>query len=156
MVAADPSKAGHFAVALFTDADTQIAVYQTRDAGNTWSAPAKVTDDANKTHYHAWMAYSPKGVLGLMWKSRNAAPGGPTAAPINVFAAISRDGGSTFSQPLRVNGEENAAPDPDPHATGGDDFSYLAMGMDELFVAYATTGDRVGMLADVKFSAFAQ
>jgi hypothetical protein len=30
------------------------------------------------------------------------------------------------------------------------------MGMDELFVAYATTGDRVGMLADVKFSAFGQ
>jgi photosystem II stability/assembly factor-like uncharacterized protein len=154
MVAADPSKVGHFAVAMFTESDTKITVYQTHDAGKTWNAPASVTDDAGKTHYHGWMAYSPKGVLGLMWKTRNAAPGAQAPASINVFATISRDGGTTFAPPLRINSTEYPAPGANPRASGGDDFSYVSMGPDELFVAYATTGNRIGMFADVKFTAF--
>ena len=163
LIAADPAKRGHYAIAMHTDADTKITVYQTQDAGNTWSAPVVVTDDASKTHYHSWMAYSPKGVLGLMWKTRIAPPGatsgqatGPTPpsglapAPFNVFAVISRDGGGTFSQPLKISGDETPAPKAPP---GGDDLSYLAMGEDELFVAYAS-GNRVGMLTTVRLDAF--
>jgi hypothetical protein len=150
LIAADPTTPGHYAIAVLTDADTKFAVLQTRDAGKTWSAPAIITDDASKTHYHSWMEYSPKGILGLMWKTRLAPAGATTPSPFNVFAVISKDAGTTFTQPLKISGDEM----PDPKVTQfGDDFSYLAMNDDELFVAYAA-GNRAGMLTTVKMDAF--
>jgi hypothetical protein len=156
LVAADPSKPGHFAIAVLTNSDTHFAVYQTPDSGKTWSGPTIVTDDPGKTHYHGWMAYSPKGVLGVTWKTREASPGGTTLAPFNVFAVISKDGGATFSRPLKINSAQYQAPDSRPFAESGDCCSYLAMSADDLFVAYATSGDKIGMFSVVKLDAFKQ
>jgi hypothetical protein len=175
LVAADPSAAGHFAVAALHAGQTEYLVYETRDAGATWTGPTTVTDDASKTHFHPWMAYSPKGVLGLMWQTNvNSAPapqsGGLPAAlpedlletlpesvreaieagqavpesvleslpeqiresieqqaagppsPYSVWAAISRDGGATFSAPLKISRKDSPAPQPFLPFGVGDDF----------------------------------
>jgi hypothetical protein len=153
LIAADPARAGHYAIAMFTDASKQVSIYQTHDAGKTWSAAAQIVDENGKSPFHSWMAYSPNGALGLIWKTHNVPSGTPAMAaspPFAVYATISRDGGTTFTHPLKISDEETPAPRAPP---GGDDVSFLAMTDDELFVAFAA-GNRAGVLTTVKLSAF--
>jgi hypothetical protein len=179
VVAADPKAPGQFTIAVLTAGQTQFSVYQTQDAGNTWSGPTTVTDDAAKTHFHAWMAYSPKGVLGLMWQSNESsapppAGGGLPAAlpgeapdeietqaagppsPYNVWAAISEDGGATFSAPLKVSKKDSPAPQPFLPFGVGDDFSFIALSGTHAFVGWADyrPGDRQGFFSAVDLRAF--
>jgi hypothetical protein len=72
--AADPALTGHFTVALLVNSSAQFVVYQTHDSGSSWSGSTTVSEDAAKTHFHPWMAYSPKGVLGLMWQTNQPGP----------------------------------------------------------------------------------
>ena len=118
MVAADPTKKDHFALAVPMKGSGGYMLYETRDAGKSWTGPATVTEDAGKRHYHSWMAYSRQGVLALMWRTSQPAPGqtpaptqgfGGPSLPYNVWAAVSRDGGTTFSAPLKVSSEDSPA-----------------------------------------------
>jgi len=147
LVAADPSRKGHFAVGLSMNDDGEFHVYQTRDAGATWTGPAIVTEDASKPHFHGNMAYSRQGVLGIMWRTRQLQPGqklppqrlpgmGP-AVPYSVWAAVSRDGGATFSEPLRASSVDSPAPQSGPFAGSGDDFSGLAVEGRNVYVGWA-------------------
>jgi hypothetical protein len=145
MVAADPSRRGHFAVAVMNGGasgsllsggyptGTELLVYQTSDSGNSWSGPTIVTDDTAKTHRKAWMAYSRAGTLALDWLTDEPGPAktwilpppgppfGPSTGPgtpvqtypYNIYAAISFDGGTTFSQPLKAS--QVASPPWDPY-----------------------------------------
>jgi hypothetical protein len=63
LVGADPSQKDHFTVALLNESGAEFLVYRTPDAGNTWSDAVKVTDDAAKTHFAPFVAYSPNGEL---------------------------------------------------------------------------------------------
>ena len=125
-MAADPSKVGHFAVAVQTNSNTAFAVYETRRCSKTWSGPATFADDAPKRHYHVSMNYSADGVLGLVWQTQQpaqasaapaepsagaaAGPSGATPKPFNVWAIISRDGGASFSAPLEISDGDLAGP----------------------------------------------
>jgi len=156
LVAADPSRPGHFTVALLMSPESQFKVYQTDDAGGSWSGPTTVTDDSAKSHYHDWMAYSPKGVLGLMWKTLDAPPGAKTLATYNVWVATSGNGGATFSQPLKISAAASPAPDARPFGNGGDDFSFIALGENEVFVGWADwrPAERSGFLGVASLRAF--
>ena len=171
LVAADPSKPGHFAIALLMNNSAEFFVYQTNDSGETWNGPATVSDDINKSHYHAWMAFSPGrgddddradhddhhgSVLGLMWKTREAPPGGATFVPYNVWAAISDDGGATFSDPLKVSSATSPAPDARPFGNGGDDFSFITFTAHEALVGWADwrPTERSGFFSAIKLQAF--
>jgi hypothetical protein len=147
LVAADPSKQGHFAVGLSMNGDGEYHVYQTRDAGETWTGPAILTEDASKPRFHGNMAFSRQGVLGIMWRSRQLPPGqkpapqtmpgmGPSV-PYNVWAAISRDGGGAFSAPLKVSAADSPAPQAGAFAGSGDDFSALAVEGNYVYVGWA-------------------
>lgn len=162
MVAADPSRAGHFAVAYPTRANTAFSVYRTGNGGATWQGPTTVTDHSLKAYYHTWMAYSPNGVLGLMWQ-RHSQRGLPSA--YTVWAAISKNDGATFSQPLQVSSAESPAPDTSSLIGYiGDDFSYIALSTKAAYVAWAdwrpTPADnpddheRSGYLGIVPFDSF--
>ncbi|MFI5047041.1 MAG: sialidase family protein [Acidimicrobiia bacterium] len=78
LVAADPTASGHFTIAVADAARANFLVYQTKDAGATWTGPTTVTDDATATHFHPWLAFSPKGVVGLMWQTNVGSGSGPT------------------------------------------------------------------------------
>ena len=147
LVAADPAKEGHFAVAVPMEGKG-YNVYRTRDAGNTWSGPAIVSEDSSKRHYHGALAFSRRGILGLMWRTSQPKAGETATAPAdvpgvwpgfpyNVWAAVSRDGGATFSEPLKVSGEDSPAPQPGQFASSGDDYSSIAVDADYVYVGWA-------------------
>jgi hypothetical protein len=168
IVAADPTKPGHFTVALLTRSTGELHVYRTSDSGSTWSGPTVVSDDATKSHYQPSMAYGPKGDLVMLWKSRNAPAQAPPAAPppgsglprmdvlapYNLFAVRSKNGGATFSHPLKLNSVQSPAPD--PRANAGDDLTYVAVTEEHAYLAYASwaSSERAGFLSIAKLSAF--
>ena len=154
LMAADPLKAGHFTMALLMNSGAEFDVYNTNDSGKTWSGPKKITDDANKTHFHGWMAYSPKGVLSIMWKTREAPPTTeksvmPSKAPYNVWAVISRDGGGTFSEPLKITTAASPGPVLEPLST-------VAVGPQEVFLCWGDlrAGEMRSLFSAVKLDAF--
>jgi photosystem II stability/assembly factor-like uncharacterized protein len=151
-VAADPAKAGHFALAFSVNGDAELDVYQTIDAGETWNAPTKLTAEAGKTISNVSMDYGPKGELGVVWKSRNAPPtpsagapaagqgggfGGQNRSPFNVLVAVSKDGGTTFSRPLKMSSAESPAPPTDRQfALSRDGSASIVLTADEVLVAW--------------------
>ena len=174
MVAADPSKPGHFAVAVGMNGNTQFDVYETRDSGQSWSKPVTVTEDASKRKSYPWLNYSPTGVPGLMWRSIQAppspppAPSGPSAPgaaagrlsfgnqqplPYNIWAAVSRDGGATFSEPLKVSAADSPAGRP---GAAGDDYSNIVLDRDYAYVGWPDwrPGERQGFFRAIPLSEF--
>lgn len=124
-VGADPAHKEHFTVALLNESGADFLVLHTKDSGNTWSAPLRVTEDASKTHFAPYVGYSPKGEFGLMWRSYERDPAKPTAAPptmpYSVWAVLSKDGGETMSMPLKVSTKNSPAPPDDPN----DSFAFV-------------------------------
>src|SRR5262249_41554013 len=104
-----------------------------------------------------WLAYSPDGVLGLMWRSNLPGPG-PTFR-FNVWAATSNDGGGTFSKPLKISTAPSPAPDPTVTIAGidvADDFSYITLDQQYAYIGWADwrPGDRSGFFSRVDLRAF--
>jgi hypothetical protein len=163
LVAADPTTPGHFTVAYLNNANTGLVVRQTRDYGNTWSRPTAVSDDSSftKVLWKPWIAYSSDGTLGLMWRTWQ---GSRNTSPYSVSAAISDDGGASFTTPLQVSDGNSAAPYPGLPLirTFGDDFSFITLSKQAAFVAWADwrTNDpqgnpaRQGFISIIKLQAF--
>jgi len=112
-LAADPHAAGSL-VAVWTDArggDPDIVASATHDGGGTWSAPLRVNDDptgSGVVQDMPWAAFAPSGALGVGWRDRRL--GGPgTAAGFDLYAAVSTDGGGTYSPNARLSAATSAA-----------------------------------------------
>jgi hypothetical protein len=167
MVAADPSRQGQFTIAVPING-REYHVYRTHDAGQTWAGPVALSEDVAKTHYHSSMAYSGKGVLGIMWQTAQSppgqaavaapagGPGGGPAFPYNVWAAISRDGGASFSAPLKISSADSPAPPSDPFGNAGDDYSAIAVSGDHVYVTWADwrSQERASFFRDVALEEF--
>jgi hypothetical protein len=170
MVAADPTKKGHYTVAVLNEGGKEFQVFQTQDSGSTWSAPTVVAEDAMKLHFKWWLVYSRQGVLGMMWRTfqpppgktatlptgPGPAPGGGPNYPYNIWAALSRDGGATFSEPLQVSSADSPAPDPSLFGGAGDDYSGLAVDSGYVYVGWADwrPGERQGFFRAIRFDEF--
>ncbi len=155
MVAADPKAPGTYSLAVLNSTGTEFLVYVTHDSGATWSqAPTVVTDNPNTTKFKSWMSYSPQGVLGLMWRSHTVA-GDSETLPYQVYAAISRDEGVTFSAPLRISTAVSPGPDP-LMLEGTDDTSMITLNGDDAYIAWGDwrNGDVAGYFSAVKLQAF--
>ena len=118
LIAADPSHKGRYAVQLLPGAVVsgglpessgdencaqEVEVVATNNSGSSWTRPTVLGDQsvADITD-KPWIAYGPTGVLAALW--RNAYPPyNPTSELTpgyqNVFAAVSRNNGKTFSAP---------------------------------------------------------
>jgi hypothetical protein len=118
-VGADPFRRGHFTATLMNASGADFLVYQTPDAGKTWGEAVRISEGANKTHFAPYVAFSPRGEFGLMWRTYEPDPRKPEAKPqqlpYSVWAVVSRDGGATFSQPLRVSKADSPAAPDDPN-----------------------------------------
>ena len=174
LVAADPTKANHFAIAFTTNANSELHVLRTEDAGKTWKGPAKISAEPGKAMGNVMITYGPKGDLGLAWRSRNAPPRAPQAAPgatpgggpggggqprgpSNIFAALSKDGGASFSQPLKINSAESPAPPTDrPFALSRDGGVNIALTSTDAFFAWPDwrTGEAALFFNALKLSDF--
>lgn len=74
--------------------DTDIWMIKSIDAGNSWSAPVRVNDDApGKHNFLTWMSVDPKtGTVFVVFYDRRNYSDGNT----DVYLAYSNDGGLTF------------------------------------------------------------
>ena len=143
-VAADPSHKGRFAVLLLPgnqvsgglaglpaskNVPQDVQVVTTANSGNTWSTPTTLGNESvQHITNRPWIAYGPTGVLAALW--RNAYPPYDATSFLvpgtqNVFTAVSRNNGSTFSAPVQLNSAPS--PPPDPKQLAEDDVSWVAV-----------------------------
>jgi hypothetical protein len=160
-VSADPNDPGRFAVGVPSPGCTELLVVKTTDAGQSWTQPAHVGEDASQGHYMQWMDYSPDGVLGLVWRTPTEPYSGSLGAffapllPYDIWTAISPDGGVHWSNALRVN----AAPSPAPGPSNlGDDLSWITLDRDHVHVGWGDWrgGDRNSWYGRVPVSAYSR
>jgi hypothetical protein len=135
-LSADPTKAGRVALLRFeaTAAGPAYQVTVSEDWGKTWSSfvPAGATPDAVGFTKPSFK-FSRAGVLGLIWRAVYA------DGSYDIWSAISRDGGHSFSAPLRISHARSPAHDAWRNAgLFGDDIQDLAMDADGL---HAVWGD---------------
>jgi hypothetical protein len=120
-ISADPTRAGRFA--LLKGERARYSVSTSENNGETWSqfVTAGTVPDAISFTKPAFK-YSRDGGLGLMWRAVYA------DRTYDIWAAISRDSGKTFSRPLRVSHARSPSFDPYRNAgLFGDDIQDLSM-----------------------------
>jgi len=126
----DPTTPGR--LALLRNEGTRFSVSVSPDNGATWSpfVTAGTVPDAVSFTKSAF-EFSRDGVLGLIWRASYA------DRSYDIWAAISRDGGRTFSKSLRVSHGRSPASDPYRNAgLFGDDIQDLSMDKDNLHVVW--------------------
>jgi hypothetical protein len=155
VLVANPTKTGEFSVLI--SIPSGIESYLTDDSGKTWIHTPTVPLPPQTTTAMLTAAYSPKGVLALAWRALyplaqpvpgmplgNTGPPSQWTAPrvfrdlpqqFEIWSAISRDGGKTFSAPHKVSTEKS------PGVSHRRSMSNL--GSD--FISVATDGDFVHM-----------
>jgi len=152
-VAADPSRKGRFAVLLLPanqvsgglaglgaskNVPQEVQVLTTGDSGRTWSKPTTLGNEpVEHITNRPWIAYGPTGVLAVLW--RNAYPPYDatsflTPGTQDVFAAITRDNGRTFSAPVQLNSAPS--PPPDPAQLAEDDVSWVTVTKKDVYGAW--------------------
>src|SRR6185503_2709967 len=106
-----------------------------------WTRAKVFTAASGDTFVHPWIAYSPNGALGVRWRSRHS------NGSFDVDAAVSRDGGITWGNPVRLTAARGAAPPPTNTGipfTGDDCACNLHLTKTRLLTTWAdeTTGKR--------------
>jgi hypothetical protein len=176
--AADPSHPGHFAImggqgATATPTNPgYVTVSTTSNYGRTWTKPVRIGQAPLHPRIQPWIAYSPRGVLGVGYKTLNtdtiAQPTfladallGQLPGTYDYWTTVSFDDGRTFSTPLKVSN----APSPRGNSAGNDDFSSVALDDDYLYAAWgdqrtsptdATAGPVSVYLARVPLTAYSK
>ena len=132
-LAADPTTAGRFALMRYVakpSPEYQVAVSD--DGGRTWSGFIRAGRTARATHLaKPWITYSPVGVLGLMWRAIY-----PDRS-YDIWSSISKDGGHTFSDSLRVS--HAVSPVANPYRNDGlfgDDIQDLVLDKDSAHLVW--------------------
>src|ERR1044071_2979001 len=99
VLAADPADDTLYFLCASEDA-RRLAVYRSRDRGESWTDPLPVPADAEGTTLHgANIAVGKNGLLLVSWMRETDA----VKHCNGFFAAASGDGGDTFTQPVRVS-----------------------------------------------------
>jgi hypothetical protein len=158
---ANPAKKGMFTVLVTTA--TGFDSYITEDAGKTWNKATSVSGVPNTNISNLTAANSAQGVMAAVWRAITplnppAAPAGPPRnwhevwqfkempEHFEIWSALSRDGGKTFSAPFKVS----TAPSPGVsrrramHNLGRD---YISVALDNTFVHMTWYDDRSGYRA---------
>lgn len=133
-LAADPTRAGRYAVLEYDPQGPRYEVIVTNDSGTSWSKPvtAATTPGASGFTRPAF-EYTRSGLLALIWRAVYA-----KTHTYDIWASISKDGGRSFSRPLRVS--HARSPQVNPYRNAGlfgDDIQGLAMGPNDLYVVWA-------------------
>ena len=129
-ISADPTRPGRFAMLKSEAPRYSVAISE--DSGKTWSpfVVAGTVPDAVNFSKPAF-EFSRDGVLGLIWRASYA------DRSYDIWAAISRDSGRTFSKSLRVSHGRSPAFDLYRNAgLFGDDIQDLSMDSQNLHLVW--------------------
>jgi hypothetical protein len=93
------------------DATNDILLNHSDDLGKTWSYPVRVNRGPTNDFVNRWsptMALGPDGDIRISYRQRreaeDVAEDGSTFSPrVDTILQVSRDGGRTFTAPLRAN-----------------------------------------------------
>lgn len=117
-VAADPRQKGAFVATLMNETGEDFLIYRTIDEGRNWNEPVRVAQGTGGKHFAPYVAMSPDGVFGLMWRTYESDPANSDTPaqqrPYSVWATVSKDGGESFSEPVRVSRTNSPAAPSDP------------------------------------------
>ena len=137
-ISMDPTKAGR--IAMLKSEGPRYSVSISEDFGQTWSpfVVAGTVQDATSFSKPAF-EFSRDGVVGLMWRASYA------DRSYDIWAAISKDGGKTFSKSLKVSHARSPASDPYRNSgLFGDDIQDLSM--DKEYIHMVWGDSRAGFL----------
>ena len=111
--AADPKSDAVYAVwddgRFRSDGKNDAVIAKSTDGGTTWSAPVRVnpgskTDKVN--HYNVTVAVGDDGAVHVAYRQRDESSAAPLFTnDIDTYYQESRDGGKTWSAPLKVNAQ---------------------------------------------------
>ncbi len=141
-ISSDFTKAGRYALLKYTVEDGQpvFSVTVSDDHGKTWSpfVVAGKVPDATTFDRQLSFQYGRNGMLALAWRAAYA------DGSYDVWSALSKDGGHTFSQPFRVSRAKSPASISRGITTQNDDVVDLSMDDDNVHIVW---GDfRAGFL----------
>lgn len=137
-ISMDPTKAGR--IAMLKSEGTRYSVAISEDFGQTWSpfVLAGTVPDATSFTKSAF-EFSRDGVIGLMWRAIYA------DRSYEIWAAVSKDGGKTFSKSLKVSHARSPASDPYRNSgMFGDDIQDLSMDKENIHIVWGDS--RAGFL----------
>jgi hypothetical protein len=157
-VAADPTRAGHYAVAVKEDGGNSVRVHVTSDGGKTWTRSGALGPSVPGTlHSRLWLAYGPDGALGVVWRLEHLA-GDETCAVViqnvgvqhcayDVVAAVSPKGDTHFGAGVALTPKTTTPP---ANYFAGDDVTHVQLDGRFLYAAFGYTdgsGDMEAMVA---------
>ena len=117
--------------------DYDITSMYTLNGGNSWSARQRVNDDStgnNRDQEMVWQHFDESGNLAVAWRDRRHAGGSGYAQDYDIYAAVSRNKGQTFSKNFRLN--QATAPYNTLLEQNGNDFLGLALADDTVYCAW--------------------
>ncbi len=113
-----------------SNSDVRLSV--SRDAGRSWTAPVKVTDETNASdQFLPWIAVHPGGLLSLVWQDRRL---DPSNINYDTFYTNTADG-ATFLPNVRVTSTTSLL----GTRTFIGDYNGLAVTSDGIFPAWTDT-----------------
>jgi hypothetical protein len=84
--------------------EADVHFIMSSDRGASWTTPTKINDDTTTNdQFHPQVAVDPSGAVGVSWYDRRLSGPVPPNWGIDLFAAVSEDGGATFSPNFRVS-----------------------------------------------------
>jgi hypothetical protein len=96
-----------------SDGTNDAVMSKSTDGGMTWTGPVRVNagpKDDHMDHYGVTVAVGTDGALHMTYRQRDESGTAPLFHPeIDTYYVESRDGGKTFTAPLRVNVEHSNA-----------------------------------------------
>jgi hypothetical protein len=96
-----------------SDGTNDVVLSRSTDGGQTWSAPVRVNPgpkDDHVDHYGATVAVGADGIVHVAYRVRNESGAAPLFSPaIDSYYQESRDGGKTFSDPVKIDSQPSNA-----------------------------------------------
>jgi hypothetical protein len=123
--------------------EADVFFLKSTDGGSTWSLPVRVNNDGTTTdQFEPWVAVKPDGTIEIAWYDKRNDPANDSFW--DVYLARSFNGGSSFSQNIRVSDASFAA----PNTAGGVWFGeYLGLAADNQY-SYVAFSSSVNDLAN--------